>query len=49
LPELFFDPEDGSDKFFRNVDQFSMHYTVLYPRRQKSSLWRRDKLVPAGN
>jgi hypothetical protein len=29
---LFFDPEDGSDMFLRNVGKTD--YTALYPRRQ---------------
>jgi hypothetical protein len=34
---LFFDPEDGSDVFFRNVGCLSTDYTALYPRRQNST------------
>jgi hypothetical protein len=30
---LFFDPEDGGDKFLRNVGWLSTEYTALYPRR----------------
>jgi hypothetical protein len=35
---LLFGPEDGRDKFFRNVGRLSPNYTTLYPRRQNSSL-----------
>jgi hypothetical protein len=35
--ELFFDPEDGADTFFRNVGYNSTHYTASYPRRRYSS------------
>jgi hypothetical protein len=34
---LFFDHEDGSDVFLRNVRCLSMVYTALYPRRYNSS------------
>jgi hypothetical protein len=34
---LFFDPEDGGDKFLRNVGSFLMDHTALYPRRENSS------------
>jgi hypothetical protein len=30
---LFFNPEDGSDMFLRNVGWLSTDYTSLYPRR----------------
>jgi hypothetical protein len=30
---LFFDSEDGSDKFFRNVGRLSTDYTALYLRK----------------
>jgi hypothetical protein len=30
---LFFDPEDGSDIFLRNIGCLSMGYMPLYPRR----------------
>jgi hypothetical protein len=33
---LFFDPEDGGDIFFQNVDWLSTDYMPLYPRRQYS-------------
>jgi hypothetical protein len=32
LLDLFFEPEDGGDKFIRNVSWFSTKYTALYPR-----------------
>jgi hypothetical protein len=32
-----FDPEDGGDKFLRNVGYNSTHYTASYPRRWYSS------------
>jgi hypothetical protein len=35
--ELFYDPEDGGDTFFRNVGNHSTHYTASYPRRRYSS------------
>jgi hypothetical protein len=35
---LFFDPENGSDMFFRIVGWFSAEYMGLYFRRQKRSL-----------
>jgi hypothetical protein len=31
-----FNPEDGSDLFFRNVDWLSLAYTALYPGKQTS-------------
>jgi hypothetical protein len=31
---LFFDPEDGGDKFHRNVGCNSTDYMASYPRRQ---------------
>lgn len=34
---LFFNPENGDDTFFWNVNWLSMDYTILYPRRQHSS------------
>jgi hypothetical protein len=34
---LFFDPEDGGDKFLRNSSWLSLDYMVLYPRRQNCS------------
>jgi hypothetical protein len=33
----FFDPEDGSDMFLRNVGRNSKEYTASYPRRWYSS------------
>jgi hypothetical protein len=30
---LFFDPEDGSDMFLRNVGRLSTDYMALYPKR----------------
>jgi hypothetical protein len=30
---IFFDPEDGGDKFLRNVYWLLTDYTALYPRR----------------
>jgi hypothetical protein len=30
---LFFDPEDGSDMFLRNVGWLSTDYKTLHPRR----------------
>jgi hypothetical protein len=36
LLSFFFDPKDGSEMFFRNVDLLSTDYTVLYPLREKS-------------
>jgi hypothetical protein len=35
--ELFFDPEDGGNKFIRNVGHNSTDYTASYPRRRNSS------------
>jgi hypothetical protein len=46
-PGLFFDPEDGSDMFIRNVGWLSTDYTALYPRRQNSS--REESVAPAEN
>jgi hypothetical protein len=34
---LFFDTENGSDTFFRNICWLSTDYVALYPRRQISS------------
>jgi hypothetical protein len=31
---IFFDPEDGSDTFLRNVGCLSRDYTALYSRRE---------------
>jgi hypothetical protein len=31
LLALLFDPEDGGDKFFQNLDWLSVDYTALYP------------------
>jgi hypothetical protein len=36
MPELLFDPEDGSDTFFRNVE-LSPNYTVLQRRSSHDS------------
>jgi hypothetical protein len=36
--ELFFDPEDGGDKFLRNVGCNSTDYTASYPRRWYSAV-----------
>jgi hypothetical protein len=33
--DLFFEPEDGGDIFFRNVGWLSAVYKALYPKRQK--------------
>jgi hypothetical protein len=33
LLDLFFDPEDGCDMFFRNASLLSTDYTAIYPRR----------------
>jgi hypothetical protein len=33
----FFDAEDGHSMFHPEIGQFSVNYTVLYPRRQNSS------------
>jgi hypothetical protein len=33
LLALFYDPEDGGDMFFRDVDWLSTDYTELCPRR----------------
>jgi hypothetical protein len=33
LLDLFFDPENGSDMFLRNIGQLSTDYTALYSRR----------------
>jgi hypothetical protein len=33
LAEIFFDPEDGSDMFLRNVGCISTDYTASHPRR----------------
>lgn len=30
-------PEDGGEKFFRNVDLISKEHTALYPRREQIS------------
>jgi hypothetical protein len=32
LLSLFFNPENGCDMFFRNVDSLSTVYTALHPR-----------------
>jgi hypothetical protein len=37
LPDLLFDPEDGSDIFLRNVGCLPSASTVLFIRRQNSS------------
>jgi hypothetical protein len=40
---LFYNPEDGGDKFLRNVGYHSTHYTASHPRRKYSSkppLWK---------
>jgi hypothetical protein len=42
---FFFDPEDGGDTLLRNV--ISTNYTVLYPRRQKSTIQRPSPLHEA--
>jgi hypothetical protein len=33
LAEIFFDPEDGGDMFFRNVGCISTDYTASHPRK----------------
>jgi hypothetical protein len=37
---LIFDPEDGSDMFFRNVGSHT-GYTALYPRRRQRSIFNK--------
>jgi hypothetical protein len=32
----FFDPDDGGDKFLRNVGSLSTDYMALYPRKYNS-------------
>jgi hypothetical protein len=52
---LFFDPEDGSDIFLRNVDWPSADCAELYCRRQKSAVnclmsdWDKKECFPPDN
>jgi hypothetical protein len=45
LLNLFFDPEDGSDMFLRNICELSMDYTVLYLRRRNFILYALVNIV----
>jgi hypothetical protein len=45
MPDFLFDPEDGGNMFFQNID-LSLNYTVLNPEDCALHSWHHENLRP---